>query len=94
MNVLVVEDDKEMAELLVRGLREEDYEVDLARDGRTALKLSVSGSFDVILLVPGRLPFPSSYAAADSASARTSVACLARASGAAERSIPVIATLA
>jgi DNA-binding response OmpR family regulator len=50
MNVLVVEDDKEMAELLVRGLREEAYEVDLARDGRTALKLSVSGSFDVILL--------------------------------------------
>jgi DNA-binding response OmpR family regulator len=50
MNVLVVEDDKEMAELLVRGLREEDHEVDLARDGRAALALSNSGIFDVILL--------------------------------------------
>jgi DNA-binding response OmpR family regulator len=50
MNVLVVEDDVEMAELLVRGLREEDHEVDLARDGRSALEISNSGAFDVILL--------------------------------------------
>ena len=50
MNVLVVEDDKEMAELLVRGLREEDHEVGLARDGRAALALSSSSAFDVILL--------------------------------------------
>jgi DNA-binding response OmpR family regulator len=50
MNVLVVEDDKEMAELLVRGLREEDHEVGLARDGRAALALSNSSAFDVILL--------------------------------------------
>jgi DNA-binding response OmpR family regulator len=50
MNVLVVEDDVEMAELLVRGLREEDHEVGLARDGRSALEISNSGAFDVILL--------------------------------------------
>ena len=51
MNVLVVEDDKEMAELLVRGLREEAHEVDLARDGRAALTaFQYSGTFDVILL--------------------------------------------
>jgi DNA-binding response OmpR family regulator len=50
MNVLVVEDDREMAELLVRGLREESHEVNLARDGRAALALSNSGDFDVILL--------------------------------------------
>jgi DNA-binding response OmpR family regulator len=50
MNLLVVEDDAEMAELLVRGLREESHEVDLARDGRTALELSNSGNFDVVLL--------------------------------------------
>jgi DNA-binding response OmpR family regulator len=50
MNVLVVEDDREMAELLVRGLREEAHEVDLARDGRAALALSNGGAFDVILL--------------------------------------------
>jgi DNA-binding response OmpR family regulator len=50
MNVLVVEDDKDMAELLVRGLREEAHEVDVARDGRAALALSSGGDFDVILL--------------------------------------------
>jgi len=50
MNVLVVEDDEEMAELLVRGLREESHEVDLARDGRAALTLSNNSAFDVILL--------------------------------------------
>jgi len=50
MNVLVVEDDKEMAELLVRGLREEAHEVNLARDGSAALALSNNSTFDVILL--------------------------------------------
>jgi DNA-binding response OmpR family regulator len=50
MNILVVEDDAEMAELLVHGLREESYDVDLARDGGTALQLSGQNSFDLILL--------------------------------------------
>jgi DNA-binding response OmpR family regulator len=50
MNLLVVEDDAEMAELLVRGLREEAHDVDLARDGTSALALANSGSFDIILL--------------------------------------------
>src|ERR1700732_1492857 len=50
MNVLVVEDDVEMAELLGGGLREEDPGVGLARDGRSALEISNSGAFDVILL--------------------------------------------
>lgn len=50
MNILVVEDDSEMAELLVSGLREELYEVDLARDGGTALRLSATNSFDLVLL--------------------------------------------
>ena len=50
MNILVVEDDAEMARVLVQGLEEESYEVDLARDGASALALSKSGSFDVVLL--------------------------------------------
>jgi len=50
MNILVVEDDAEMADLLVRGLREEAYEVDLARDGGAALRLSGQNFFDLILL--------------------------------------------
>jgi DNA-binding response OmpR family regulator len=50
MNILVVEDDAVMADLLVRGLREESYDVDLARDGGTALNLSAANSFDLVLL--------------------------------------------
>src|SRR5450432_264150 len=50
MNLLVVEDDAEMAELLVRGLREEAHDVDLAHDGHAALALANASSFDVILL--------------------------------------------
>ena len=50
MNILVVEDDAEMARVLVQGLEEESYEVDLARDGASALALSKSGAFDVVLL--------------------------------------------
>ena len=50
MHILIVEDEAEMAGLLSRGLREESYEVSVARDGRTALELSAVNAFDVILL--------------------------------------------
>jgi len=50
MHILVVEDEPEMAGLLTRGLREESYEVSVARDGRTALELSAANAFDLILL--------------------------------------------
>ncbi|MFZ0522451.1 MAG: response regulator transcription factor [Candidatus Acidiferrales bacterium] len=50
MNILVVEDESEMASALVRGLQEEFLDVQLARDGRGALRLSHDCSFDVILL--------------------------------------------
>lgn len=50
MHILIVEDEAEMAGLLSRGLREESYEVSVARDGRTALELSAANAFDVILL--------------------------------------------
>lgn len=50
MHVLIVEDELEMAGLLSRGLQEEQFEVSVARDGRTALEISGSQEFDVILL--------------------------------------------
>jgi DNA-binding response OmpR family regulator len=50
MNILVVEDDREMADVLVRGLQEEAHDVKLARDGSTALRLSGDSCFDLILL--------------------------------------------
>jgi outer membrane receptor protein involved in Fe transport len=52
MNILVVEDDLEMARLLVRGLREESHEVEVAHDGVSALRLAENGRFD-LTLVPG-----------------------------------------
>jgi DNA-binding response OmpR family regulator len=50
MHVLIVEDEPEMAQLLAKGLREEQFEISLARDGRTALEKSLGTPFDVILL--------------------------------------------
>jgi len=50
MHVLIVEDEPEMAKLLSRGLEEEQFEVSLARDGKSALEMSSSRPFDVILL--------------------------------------------
>jgi DNA-binding response OmpR family regulator len=50
MNILVVEDEPEMASALVRGLQEELLEVELAQTGNGALRLSEDHSFHVILL--------------------------------------------
>jgi DNA-binding response OmpR family regulator len=50
MNILVVEDDFEMARLLVRGLQEESHKTEVAHDGSTALHLANNERFDVILL--------------------------------------------
>jgi DNA-binding response OmpR family regulator len=50
MNILVVEDEPEMASALVRGLQEELLDVQLAYDGRRALQLSQDNSFDLIVL--------------------------------------------
>jgi DNA-binding response OmpR family regulator len=50
MRVLIVEDEPEMAGLLSKGLREEQFQVSVARDGRSAVEMSSSSAFDVILL--------------------------------------------
>lgn len=50
MHVLIVEDEPEMAKLLSRGLEEEQFEVTVARDGRSALEMSSVEPYDVILL--------------------------------------------
>src|ERR1700741_1680841 len=50
MHVLIVEDEPEMAKLLAKGLREEQFEISLASDGRSALEKSGQVPFDVILL--------------------------------------------
>lgn len=50
MQILVVEDEQRMADLLVRGLSEEDHQVMLAQSGTEALDLARFYAFDVIVL--------------------------------------------
>jgi len=50
MQILVVEDERRMAELLERTLNEEGHHVVMARDGREAFEIARCSSFDVILL--------------------------------------------
>jgi DNA-binding response OmpR family regulator len=50
MRVLIVEDDRNMAGLLQKGLEEENHMVSVAAEGRTGLELAESYQFDVIVL--------------------------------------------
>ncbi|MBV9247884.1 MAG: response regulator, partial [Acetobacteraceae bacterium] len=50
MRILVVEDDKDVAGFVVRGLREAGHVVEHADNGRDGLFLAVSESFDAIIL--------------------------------------------
>ena len=50
MQILVVEDEPQMANLLERGLSEEGFHVCLARDGREALDMATASGFDAIVL--------------------------------------------
>src|SRR5438874_9941900 len=50
MKILVVEDDRETASYLVKGLNESGYTVDRASDGRDGLFLATSGSYDAVVL--------------------------------------------
>jgi DNA-binding response OmpR family regulator len=56
MHVLIVEDEKKMAELLKKGLEEENHSVSLAHDGRDALEMAQAHDYDAIvldLMLPG-----------------------------------------
>jgi DNA-binding response OmpR family regulator len=48
--VLVVEDDPAISHFVVRGLREENYRVDLAEDGATAEQMAADELYDAIIL--------------------------------------------
>ena len=50
MRVLVVEDERRMAELLQKGLEEEGYSVTIALDGPTGLAMARASTFELILL--------------------------------------------
>jgi DNA-binding response OmpR family regulator len=50
MRVLLVEDDLSLADAVRRGLVEEGYAVDLARDGEAALDFALAATYDVVIL--------------------------------------------
>jgi DNA-binding response OmpR family regulator len=50
MKILVVEDDKRMAEVLQSSLEEEHYSVSLVFDGNTALEMAEYDHFDLIVM--------------------------------------------
>lgn len=50
MRVLVIEDDRELADAIAIGLRRTVMAVDVAVDGRSGLERALGGSYDVIVL--------------------------------------------
>ncbi|PIQ84486.1 MAG: DNA-binding response regulator [Candidatus Omnitrophica bacterium CG11_big_fil_rev_8_21_14_0_20_63_9] len=50
MRILLVEDDTRVASFIRRGLREEQYTVDVAHDGEQALFLAGTGDYDLVIL--------------------------------------------
>ncbi len=50
MRLLVVEDDSAIREFLNRGLRESGYQVDVARDGASALALASNTAYDAFII--------------------------------------------
>lgn len=50
MKILVVEDETGISKYLKQGLEEEHFEVEVASDGKSGLKLALSQSYDLLLL--------------------------------------------
>ncbi|MFN3851492.1 MAG: response regulator transcription factor [Spirosomataceae bacterium] len=48
--ILITEDDQKLAQTLAKGLREKDFEVDIAYDSKFALKFFNSKKFDLLIL--------------------------------------------
>lgn len=50
MKLLLIEDDKEISEMLADFLQTEDFKVDIASDGEQAFKTFLIGSYDLVIL--------------------------------------------
>ncbi|TVP54249.1 MAG: DNA-binding response regulator [Halomonadaceae bacterium] len=50
MRVLVIEDDHDVASYLTKGLRESDYVVDHAEDGKEGLMMAASENYDIMIV--------------------------------------------
>ncbi len=56
MRVLVIEDDQDVADYLNKGLRESDYVVDHATEGKEGMTMAAAGDYDVMIvdrMLPG-----------------------------------------
>lgn len=57
MRILIIEDDKRLARLIERVLREEHYNVDVSHDGEQGLEMALRGIYEVAIIdwmLPGR----------------------------------------
>lgn len=50
MRILLVEDDKDLAQFIRKGLKEERYAVDFAADGEEGLQLALNNPYDLLIL--------------------------------------------
>jgi len=50
MRILLIEDEKKTAAFIRKGLEEEDYVVEIARDGEAGLQLALAAQFDLFLI--------------------------------------------
>src|SRR3546814_19412567 len=50
MRILIIEDERKLADYLRKGLTENNYVVDLARDGINGLHAFHEGKYDIVLL--------------------------------------------
>jgi two-component system copper resistance phosphate regulon response regulator CusR len=50
MRILIIEDEKKAAAFLAKGLGEAGFSVDVARDGKTGLKLARAANFDLLVV--------------------------------------------
>ncbi len=60
MRILIVEDEKKVAQFLQKGFQAESFTVDVAADGHTGLRLAQTESYDAIILdvmLPGKNGF-------------------------------------
>lgn len=56
MRILVIEDDQDVADYLNKGLRESDFVVDHATDGKEGMTMAATGDYDVMIvdrMLPG-----------------------------------------
>ncbi|NGZ96426.1 MAG: DNA-binding response regulator [Nitrospira sp. WS110] len=50
MRILLVEDDADLAQFIRKGLKEEQYAVDVATDGEEGLELALNNAYDLLIL--------------------------------------------